>query len=66
MVSAVPYADVWIDGNKVGVTPYTSQQIKPGTHSVRLVNTALGKQKETYVNAQSGKTSNVSADFSQP
>lgn len=44
-VSATPYATVFIDGKKRGITPLVKLKLAPGTHRLKLVSSADGKQK---------------------
>ncbi|MBX7100267.1 MAG: PEGA domain-containing protein, partial [Myxococcaceae bacterium] len=37
-VNVTPWAEVWIDGHKAGVTPLAARPIAEGAHRVRLVN----------------------------
>jgi serine/threonine-protein kinase len=38
-----PWAEVHVDGKKIGVTPVAPMQLAVGPHQVRLVNPDLGK-----------------------
>jgi hypothetical protein len=46
-VNAVPWAEVWIDGEKVGDTPIGNLSLAIGTHDVVLRNPDLGEQHHT-------------------
>ncbi len=48
-LNAIPWADVWIDGEKAGETPIGNIQLPIGTHSVVFRNPDLGEQKHTVV-----------------
>lgn len=48
-LNAVPWADVWIDGEKVGETPLGNLQVPIGQHDVVFRNPDLGEQHHTIV-----------------
>jgi eukaryotic-like serine/threonine-protein kinase len=54
-VNAAPWANVYLDSVKIGKTPLKKGRIKPGKHTIRLVNPDLDKEKvisETFVSGQ--------------
>ncbi|MCK5797809.1 MAG: PEGA domain-containing protein, partial [Deltaproteobacteria bacterium] len=44
-INAVPWAEVYVDGRKVGVTPLIHHRITSGRHRVRLRNPARKRQR---------------------
>lgn len=45
-LNAVPWADVWIDGEKVGETPIGNLPVTIGPHEVIFRHPDLGEQRE--------------------
>ena len=56
-----PWADVTVDGNRLGTTPLPETELYEGTHWVELNNDKLGKQKTLYVEVKPGETTVVKA-----
>ncbi len=46
-LNAIPWAEVWIDGEKVGETPIGNLTVPIGPHEVVFRNPDLGEQRET-------------------
>ena len=44
-LNAVPWADVWVDGEKVGETPIGNLQVTIGNHDIVFRNPDLGEQR---------------------
>jgi eukaryotic-like serine/threonine-protein kinase len=65
MANATPWADVYLDGTKIGVTPVVRKDILPGAHTIRLVNPEKGKTYEVTRNFESAQSVNVNKDFSE-
>jgi serine/threonine-protein kinase len=63
-VNARPWADVYLDGRKVGQTPLRLPKVRAGRHVVQLVNPDLGAKKKIGVKVRAGATVAVSHDFS--
>lgn len=55
-VTAKPWADVLLDGQKVGRTPLDGFRIPPGKHTVTLVNDDMNGRQSYPVNAVPGNT----------
>lgn len=53
-IDAVPWAEVWLDQQKLGFTPLAGQKIWEGDHTVRLV--GPGTEKSLQVKVAAGKT----------
>jgi len=64
-LNAVPWAEVWIDGAKVGETPIGNLPISIGTHEVIFRHPDLGERRET-VTVTLKEVARFSADFSKP
>jgi hypothetical protein len=62
-LNAVPWADVWIDGEKIGETPIGSVSLPIGPHEVIFRNPDLGERKYTTT-ITAGSSARLSADFS--
>jgi hypothetical protein len=45
-LQAIPWADVWIDGEKVGETPIGNLALTIGTHEVIFRHPDLGEQRQ--------------------
>lgn len=55
-IGARPWAEVFVDGRRVGQTPITALALPPGRHQVRLVNAPLDAQRTIDVRLSSGET----------
>ena len=62
-VVVLPWANVWVDGQKKGQTPMPSMELLEGYHQVRLVNDQIGKDQTEKVKIQPGKESLVRIDW---
>jgi len=56
-IDAEPWADVWVDGARLGQTPLAGREVWEGTHAVRLTGPAGSKTLSVRVRA--GKTTVV-------
>lgn len=63
-INATPWAEVWLDGTKLGETPLASTPVPLGTHEFVFKHPELGERRVTATIRGSG-TSTVSADFSK-
>lgn len=61
-LNAVPWADVWIDDERVGETPIGNVQVPIGSHDVVFRHPELGEQRHTVVVTLAGQA-RVSADM---
>jgi len=61
-INAMPWANVYIDGKPYGTTPKTIEEIKVGTHKVRLENPNFSVW-ETSINISRGEITKVSYKF---
>jgi hypothetical protein len=48
-MNAMPWAEVWLDGEKIGETPIGNLQVRVGTHDVVFRNPDLGERHVTTV-----------------
>lgn len=55
-VNALPWADVWIDGQRAGETPLANVSVPIGTHEVLFRHPQLGEQRRTVIVKSSGTT----------
>ncbi len=63
-LNALPWAEVWIDGKKVGDTPIAGLKVPLGTHDVVFRHPQLGERSMTTMVRASG-TAAASVDFSK-
>jgi len=61
-LNATPWAEVWIDGEKVGETPIGNQQLTIGPHQVLFRNPELGEQAHP-ITVTLSSTTRVSVDM---
>jgi hypothetical protein len=61
-LNAIPWADVWIDGEKIGETPIGSVSLPIGPHEIIFRNPELGERKYTTT-ITAGSPARLSADF---
>ncbi|MCC7536652.1 MAG: protein kinase [Deltaproteobacteria bacterium] len=55
-VNAVPWAQVYVDGSLVGNTPQMGISLRPGPHTVTLVNPEFNFRRSFRVNIEPGQT----------
>jgi serine/threonine-protein kinase len=58
-VVAKPWAHVFVDGEKLGTTPFAPKVIPAGTYKVKLVNPDLKKSTTKTVRVRPGRTASV-------
>jgi hypothetical protein len=61
-INALPWAEVWVDGERVGDTPIGNLTRRIGTHEVIFRHPDLGEHKETVVVAV-GKPARIGVDL---
>jgi PEGA domain-containing protein len=61
-INATPWAEVWLDGTKLGETPLASTPVPLGTHEFVFKHPELGERRVTAT-IRANATSTVSADF---
>jgi hypothetical protein len=61
-MNALPWAEVWLDGEKIGETPIGNLQVRVGTHDVVFRNPDLGERHLTTVVSLKGPT-RISVDL---
>lgn len=64
-LNALPWAEVWIDGAKVGETPIGNLPIAIGTHEIVFRHPDLGERRQTVI-VTLKEVARFSADFSKP
>ena len=64
-INAVPWADVWVDGTRVGETPIGNRLVTVGTHEIVFRHPELGERRQTVTVSSKGPT-RVSADMRKP
>ncbi len=57
----VPFAEVYLDGTRLGVTPLDPMSVPPGKHSLRLVNDEIQVERRLTVEVKSGETTPIKA-----
>ena len=61
-INALPWAEVWLDGEKIGETPIGNLQVRVGTHDVVFRNPDLGERHVTTV-VKTKEPTRVSVDL---
>jgi hypothetical protein len=64
-VTAVPYADVWIDETKMGRTPLTNRRIPIGTHTLVLRHPEYG-EKRVVATIRHNEVTSIPVDMAKP
>jgi hypothetical protein len=64
-LNANPWAEVWVDGEKVGETPIGNVPVSIGTHDVLFRHPELGEQRHKVTVTLAGPA-RVSAEFKKP
>jgi hypothetical protein len=54
------WADIYVDGKKIGTTPISGYQLPAGTYAVRAKNDAVGLDATKQVTVKAGESSSVS------
>jgi serine/threonine-protein kinase len=65
VLTVKPWADVYLDGIKVGTTPLPPLPIAPGNHIIDLDNPELGKTKRLPIKAKPGKPVKLKVDLTK-
>ena len=63
-INALPWAQVWIDGNLAGETPLANVSVPVGEHEIVFRHPQLGERRETTI-VKSGVSTRVSATFNR-
>lgn len=61
-VNAVPWANVWIDGRRIGETPLANVRVPIGDHEVIFRHPDLGERRVRAV-VEAGVAARVTADM---
>ncbi len=57
-VDSTPFAVIWLDGNRLGETPFFNLKVSAGTHELRAV-LDDGRSKTKTIVVENGKTTNL-------
>jgi hypothetical protein len=63
-INALPWAQVWIDGNLAGETPLANVSVPVGEHEIVFRHPQLGERRETTI-VKSGVSTRISATFNR-
>ena len=61
-INALPWAEVWIDGERIGETPIGNLSRQIGTHEILFKHPQLGERRETVV-IGAGKPARIGVDL---
>jgi PEGA domain len=61
-VNATPWAEVWVDGNRIGETPVGNLPMRAGQHEIVFRNPKTGEKKQTIV-VKPGQAARVTMDM---
>jgi len=64
-MNALPWAEVWVDGDKIGETPIGNLQIGVGSHEVVFRHPDLGERQQTVV-VTAAQPARLSVDLRKP
>jgi serine/threonine-protein kinase len=64
-VNALPWAEVWLDGSKLGETPLANMTVPLGTREFVFRHPELGERKLS-ITVKAGSPVQVSVDLSKP
>ncbi|MBA2306440.1 MAG: PEGA domain-containing protein [Acidobacteria bacterium] len=64
-INAVPWAEAWIDGKRIGETPIGNHLVRLGTHEVVLRHPELGERRQSIVVTMTAPA-RVSVDMRKP
>jgi hypothetical protein len=64
-INALPWAEVWIDGQRVGETPIGNHSISIGQHEVVFRNPEFGEQRKTVIVGAQG-AARIGVDMKKP
>ena len=63
--NAQPWAEVLVDGRRLGETPLGNVALPAGRHEILFRNPELGERRQTVL-IRSGESTRVAVDFSRP
>jgi hypothetical protein len=64
-INAQPWAEVWVDGTRIGETPIANLTVTPGSHEVLFRHPQLGERRETVV-VTLRQTARLGVDLRRP
>jgi len=59
VVNARPWADVYLNGKKLGTTPIAPQTLWEGVYDLRLINPEIGSERRVRINVKANDTVKV-------
>jgi len=62
-INVKPWADVYVDGKRIGETPLEPLELKPGEYFVLVKNEKLGKKSSSRVIIEPNKTYSVEVNW---
>lgn len=62
-INVKPWAEVYLDGQRVGYTPLSLKKVEAGRHVLRLVNPKLGIERKIAVKVKPGTVRKIALDF---
>jgi serine/threonine-protein kinase len=64
-INALPWAEVWVDGKRVGETPIGNHRVSVGNHEVVFRHPELGERRQIVTVTARG-TTRVAVDLRKP
>jgi len=61
-----PWSEVWIDGNKAGVTPLKDYELHAGRHMVELINEPGRMRRKVRIRVRENETARIFEDLTKP
>ena len=62
-VTSTPHAQVYIDGNNIGVTPISKYNLEPGSYKITLISDQMDINYTTSVTILKGQTTKIAKTF---
>ncbi len=62
-VQVLPFAEVFVDGKRVGSTPIRSLSLRPGSHIIELTNAGRKKHDRRKIVIEAGHTASIQLDW---
>jgi serine/threonine-protein kinase len=58
-----PWAEIFVDGRSIGISPVSPVELPAGRHSVLLRNKSLGKERTVTTHIVRGETTTLRVDL---